>query len=204
MQQQRTLPGTAVLDGRPTTNDETSDDALIGLVAAGSRAAMRALYARHHVRVYRFVLGFVADRALAEDLTSDVFLEVWRHAGRFQRRSTVATWLLAIARFKAISAFRRRTDEALDDAAAAIADPAGDPERALEKKDRTAILLACLRQLSPIHREVVLLAYGQERSVEEVVEIVGVPPNTVKTRMFHARRNLSQRLRAAGVEGASA
>src|SRR5262245_2277773 len=80
----------------------TSDDVLIGRIATGDRLAMQVLFARHHVRVYRFVLRLVRDESVAEDLISEVFLDVWRQAGRFEGRSQVSTWLLAIARFKAL------------------------------------------------------------------------------------------------------
>src|SRR3954453_1818494 len=115
----------------------TSDDVLIGRIAGGDRLAMQVLFARHHVRVYRFVLRLVSDPALAEDLISEVFLDVWRQANRFEGRAAVSTWLLAIARFKALSALRRRPDEELDEETAeAIEDTADDPEEALAKKDK--------------------------------------------------------------------
>jgi len=90
----------------------TSDEALIGRIAAGDKLAMHLLFARHHVRVYRFVLRLVRDESLAEDLISDVFLDVWRQASRFERRSSVGTWLLAIGRHKALSALRKRPAQA--------------------------------------------------------------------------------------------
>ena len=88
----------------------TSDEVLIGRIANGDRLAMQVLYARYHVRVFRFVVRLVRDEATAEDLISEVFLDVWRQAGRFEGRSAVSTWMLAIARFKALSALRRRPD----------------------------------------------------------------------------------------------
>src|ERR1700758_65698 len=96
----------------------TSDEVLIGRIANGDRLAMQVLYARYHVRVFRFVVRLVRDDAVAEDLISEVFLDVWRQAGRFEGRSTVSTWMLAIARFKALSTLRRRSDEELDEDAA--------------------------------------------------------------------------------------
>ena len=93
----------------------TSDEVLIGRIASGDRLAMQVLFARHHVRVFRFVLRLVRDESRAEDLISEVFLDVWRQAGKFEGRSAVSTWLLAIARFKALSALRRRTDAELDE-----------------------------------------------------------------------------------------
>jgi len=179
----------------------TSDEALIGRVAAGDKVAMQVLFARHHVRVYRFVLRLVRDQTQADDLISEVFLDVWRQAGKFEARSAVSTWLLAIARYKSLSALRRRPDEELDEeTAAAIEDPGDDPETALEKKDKGAILRRCLTALSPEHREIIDLVYYHEKSVEEVAEIVKIPENTVKTRMFYARKRLSELLKAAGVD----
>jgi RNA polymerase sigma-70 factor (ECF subfamily) len=179
----------------------TSDEVLIGRIANGDRLAMQVLFARHHVRVYRFVLRLVRNEATAEDLISDVFLDVWRQANRFEGRSAVSTWMLAIARFKALSAMRRRKEDELDDEAAnAIEDPSDDPEVAMEKTDKGEILRKCLTALSPEHREIVDLVYYHEKSVEEVAEIVGIPENTVKTRMFYARKKLAELLKAAGVE----
>src|SRR5437588_7034263 len=126
-----------------------SEELLIGRMASGDRLAMQVLFARHHVRVYRFVLRVVRDQTTAEDLISEVFLDVWRQADRFEGRSAVSTWLLAIARFKALSALRRRPDEELDDEAAeAIEDPTDDPEAALAKKDKGAVIRKCLAGLS--------------------------------------------------------
>jgi RNA polymerase sigma-70 factor (ECF subfamily) len=179
----------------------TSDEVLIGRIASGDRLAMQVLFARHHVRVYRFVLRLVREEGTAEDLISEVFLDVWRQAGRFEGRSAVSTWLLAIARFKALSVLRRRPDEELDEEkAAAIEDTSDNPEVVLEKKDKSAAIRKCLAGLSAEHREIVDLVYYHEKSVEEVAEIVGTPENTVKTRMFYARKRLAELLKAEGIE----
>jgi len=179
----------------------TSDEVLIGRIANGDRLAMQVLFARHHVRVFRFVVRLVRNESTAEDLISEVFLDVWRQADRFEGRSAVTTWLLSIARFKALSALRRRPDEELDEeTAGAIEDPSDDPEVALEKKDKSAIIRKCLTGLSAEHREIIDLVYYHEKSVEEVAEIVGIPENTVKTRMFYARKKLAELLKAAGIE----
>ncbi|MBR0966832.1 sigma-70 family RNA polymerase sigma factor [Bradyrhizobium diazoefficiens] len=178
-----------------------SDEVLIARIAQGDRLAMQVLYGRHHVRVYRFGLRLVRDEQAAEDLISEVFLDVWRQAGKFEGRSAVSTWLLAITRFKALSALRRRKDVGLDDEAAnAIEDSSDDPEIAVQKKDTSEALRECLTGLSPDHREIVDLVYYHEKSVEEVAEIVGIPENTVKTRLFYARKKLAELLKAAGVE----
>ena len=176
----------------------TSDEVLIGRIAGGDRLAMQVLFARHHVRVFRFVLRFVKNEATAEDLISEVFLDVWRQAGRFEGRSSVSTWLLSIARFKALSAVRKRTDVELDEETAeAIVDESDDPEATLAKKDKGAVLRDCMNALSAEHREIIDLVYYHEKSVEEVAAIVGIPEATVKTRMFYARKKLGELLKAA-------
>jgi RNA polymerase sigma-70 factor, ECF subfamily len=185
-------------------HNDTSDAALIAKVAAGNRLAMQVLFARHHVRVYRFILRLLGSEAAAEDLTSEVFLGVWRHAHRFEARSSVTTWLLAIARYKALAELRRRPELACDEAAAQTSDPADDPEATFAIKHRGEIVRDCLGRLSRRHREVIDLVYYHGKSVQEAAAILGIPGNTVKTRMFHARKNLSELLAARGVMGALA
>ena len=178
-----------------------ADDVLLARIARGDRLAMQVLYGRHHVRVFRFGLRLVRNEQLAEDLISEVFLDVWRQAGKFEGRSAVSTWILAITRFKALSAMRRRQDAELDDeTAAAIEDTSDDPEVAVQKKDKGEALRRCLTALSAEHREIVDLVYYHEKSVEEVARIVGIPENTVKTRLFYARKKLAELLKAAGIE----
>ena len=184
-----------------SANQATSDEVLIGRIAKGDRLAMQVLFARHHVRVYRFVLRLVGNPSAAEDLISEVFLDVWRQADRFEGRSAVSTWMLAIARFKALSALRKKPDQELDDEAAeAIEDTSDNPEVALAKKDKGVVLRQCLAKLSPEHREIIDLVYYHEKSIEEVAQIVKIPENTVKTRMFYARKKLAELLKAAGIE----
>jgi len=179
---------------------DSSDEALIALIADGDKRAMQVLYARHNVRVYRFILRLTSNQSLAEDLVSEVFLDVWRQAEGFESKSQVSTWLLAIARYKSLSALRRRTDEHLDDhMAATIEDTADNPETVVGTKDRNSIVQKCLGRLSPAHREVIDLVYYHEKSVEEVAKIVGVPAATVKTRMFYARSKMADLLKQAGV-----
>jgi len=186
---------------RPGTSiDDTSDESLVARVAGGDRRAIEQLFARHQQRVYRFVLRLVGNSATAEDVVSEVFFDLWRHAASFEGRARLSTWLLAIARNKALSAMRGRPDHPLDDAMAqAIPDPASTAEETLEASQRGAVLRQCLEQLSPAHREIIDLVYYHERSVDEVATIIGVPAATVKTRMFYARKRLAELLRAAGI-----
>jgi len=188
------------LHGPGVSADNLSDKSLMALVAQGDRRAIQLLFDRYQLKIYRFVLRLVANSATAEDIVSDVFLDLWRHAASFEGRARLSTWLLAIARNKAVSAMRGRIDQPLEDAMAeAIPDRAFTAEETLDAAQRSAVLRQCLAQLSPAHREIIDLVYYHEKSVEEVATIVGVPAGTVKTRMFYARRRLAERLRAAGV-----
>jgi RNA polymerase sigma-70 factor, ECF subfamily len=188
----RTGPA-AVSPGQAAAREASSDEELIRRIADGEQLAMRTLFARHRVALYRWLLRLVGDEAVAEDLLSEVFLDVWRQAAAFEARASVSTWLLAIARYKALSARRRRTDVELDERiASTVADPADDPERVLQKKNRAQLLRHSLGRLSPEHGEVIDLVYYHGRSVREVAEIVGVPEATVKTRIFYARKRLAE------------
>jgi RNA polymerase sigma-70 factor (ECF subfamily) len=179
----------------------TSDDMLLESIADGSRTAMHILYCRHNVRVYRFILRIVRDATTAEDLVSQVFLDVWRTAGQFQGRSQVSTWLLSIARFKALTAMRQRRFEDIDqEDVRQIPDDCDTPETSLDRSDTSAILRACVQKLSPAHREIINLVYYHEKSVEEVGQIIGIPQSTVKTRMFYARKQLADLLKGCGVD----
>jgi RNA polymerase sigma-70 factor, ECF subfamily len=179
----------------------TSDETLLRGIADGNRNAMHTLYARHNVRVYRFILRIVRDSTMAEDLVSQVFLDVWRTARQFEGRSQVSTWLLSIARFKALTSLRQRRFEDIDqDDVREIADEADTPEVSLERATTSEILRACIAKLSPAHREIINLVYYHEKSVEEVGEIIGIPQSTVKTRMFYARKQLAELLKCAGID----
>jgi RNA polymerase sigma-70 factor, ECF subfamily len=193
---------------RPSTADaaypyasapqNSSDAALLERIAKGDQLGMRTLYARHHIAVYRFVLRILRDQTAAEDVLSDVFLDVWRQAKNFEGRSSVSTWLLAIARYKSLSILRGRSEIALDDKLAeAIHDPADTPELALLKKDRAALLRQAIAELPPSQTEVVDLVYYHGKTVAEVAQISGTPEATVKTRMFYARKKLAELVKAA-------
>jgi len=192
-------PSIATAPAPATQTKDSSDATLIARVATGNRLAMQVLFARHHARVYQFILRLVGSEAAAEDLTSEVFLCVWRQASAFAARSSVTTWLLAIARYKAIAELRRRPVP--DVVSVQTSNPADDPEASLAIKHRGEILRNCLRGLSPRHREIIDLVYYHEKSVQEAAEILGLSGNTVKTRMFYARKKLSRLLAEHGVAG---
>jgi RNA polymerase sigma-70 factor, ECF subfamily len=190
--------GSAAAAPATAAGKASSDEMLIARIAGGDRLAMQTLFARHRTAVYRWLLRLVGNETVAEDLLSDVFLDVWRQAGRFQARAAVSTWLLAIARFKALSACRTRKDAELDETIeATVADPADDPEVMLAKKHRDQVVREALNELSPEHKEIIDLVYYHEKSVDECAQILGVPSGTVKTRMFYARKKLAEMVKEA-------
>jgi len=181
-----------------------NDAVLMRRVAAGDKTAMQLVFSHHHIAVYRFVLHRLRDKALAEDVTSDVFLDVWRQAARFEGRSTVLTWILAIACRKAAAA-RPALDQLLSDRSHAEASghDAVTPDAILQARNRNHVLRRCLATLSAEHREVIDLVYYQEQSIEAVAAILGIPEDTAKARMFYARRRLADALKKGGAGSTS-
>jgi RNA polymerase sigma-70 factor, ECF subfamily len=135
--------------------DALSDEDLIKNIATGARLALEALYGRHRVKLYRFLLRLANNETAAEDILTDVFFDVWQHAGRFEARSSVSTWLFAIARFKAPSARRERQHLELGPDEDKIEDPGDDPETLAQKVDKGKIIQRCLNMLPVPHREVI-------------------------------------------------
>jgi RNA polymerase sigma-70 factor, ECF subfamily len=204
MQALEKLPSTA---GKPyrAAVAKVPDDALLTAIAVGDKHAMVLLFMRHNVRIHRFVMRLTGKASIAEDIVSEVFLDIWRGAAEFSGKSNVSTWLLGIARNKTMSTLRRRTEAIFDyDVAADLVDDADDPEVVADRASRSAVVRRCLMRLPPPLREIVDLIYYHEKTVTEVAQIVGIPPGTVKTRMFHARGRLQEMLTNAGVHCARA
>jgi RNA polymerase sigma-70 factor (ECF subfamily) len=182
---------------------EVADDTLVQRIADGDKTALKVLYLRHRTRIYRFVARLTGSDTTADEVVNEVFLEVWRHADQFEGKSRLATWLLSIARFKAISACRRRAEAPLDERACAlIEDPADDPASSMEKRQRSDILQRCMGTLRPSHQAVINLIYYQGKKIEEVAQNAGVPAATIKTRLHYARSRMAERLAEAGVDRA--
>jgi RNA polymerase sigma-70 factor, ECF subfamily len=176
------------------------DRQLIERIAVGDELAFRALYARHNLRVHRFLRRLLRNPTAAEDVLSEVFLDAWRQASRYEGRSTVNTWLCGIARNKALEYLRKYPQAAEHADLPEIADSSDTPEVAAQKSDKKALLRQCVERLGLEHRDVVDLVYYHEKSIEEVGEILQIPLNTVKTRMFYARKKLSEMLLSAGID----
>ena len=195
------LPMVAPMVASSAASGQQSDRELVERVAKGDRAAVRLLFMRHHARVYRFAARQTGSESMADDIASEVFLELWKQAPAFEGRSEVSTWLLGIARFKALSALRKRKEVWIDDDdAAAVPDTADTPEVAVMKDDKATALRGMVNALPEEHRTVIDLAYYHAKSVSEIADILSIPAATVKTRMFYARKKLGEALKAAGFE----
>lgn len=185
-----------------TAATDEQDQALVARIAAGDRAAFEQLFRAYGERVFRYTHRLISDATKAEEVTNDVMLEVWKTAARFEGRSKVSTWILGITRHLALNAVRRKQLDTVD---VADAPPIADEQEvpAAVELDRSVLksaLTRALGRLSTDHRDVIELTFFHGLSYQEIAEVVGCPENTVKTRMFHARKQLRGHLVAAGFD----
>lgn len=171
-------------------------------IAGGDRHAFEQLYNAYRRRLFGYLRYRIGDAERAEEVTNDVLIEVWKGARGFQGRSRPSTWIFGIAHHKAMSELRkRRTDKVDLETAQTVADGAEGAEDQLLLEDRWDRVLKAIETLSPEHREVVDLTFFHGFSYPEISEIVKCPVNTVKTRMFYARKRLKEMLEGGVPEG---
>jgi RNA polymerase sigma-70 factor (ECF subfamily) len=186
-------------------NDEVNQ--LLVRVGRQDQAAFRQLYEAFSRRVYAYVLNMLKDPARAEEVLVDTLYEVWRHPQRFRGESKFSTWLIGIARRKALMVFRsRRPDEVhgdLEDIADTMASDTPDGFATLAGKQRREGVQHCMGKLSDTHRDCLHLVFYEGMGLAEVAEVQNCPEGTVKTRLFHARQKirkcLESLLRSEGV-----
>ncbi|HET6620391.1 MAG TPA: sigma-70 family RNA polymerase sigma factor [Dongiaceae bacterium] len=182
-----------------------SDGQLLARIARGDQDAVTALYRRLERPLFAFLVKTLQDREAAADVLNETMLDVWRQAGRFEGKSSVATWIYSIAHHKAISWLRKRRELELDEEAiAGIPDDAPAADSKLAAADLSELIGRLMQKLSVDHRVVLQLAYFQEFSVGQISEILDCPENTVKTRLFYARQRLRALLESEGIQGAAA
>jgi RNA polymerase sigma-70 factor (ECF subfamily) len=186
----------------PTRDEAEPDLLLMRQIAAGDRDAFEKLYKTYATRLFRYLFSVAGDSTAAEELTSDVMVVAWKAAAQFRGEAKVSTWLFGIAHHKALNELRRRRPETveIEEAGGLAAHDAG-PEAAARRADIAGRVRSALRQLSPEHREVVELTFYQGFAYQEIAEIMQCPVNTVKTRMFYARKKLQDVLEKAGITG---
>lgn len=167
---------------------DVRDRALVQAIAQGDARALEALYAQHGVMLLAYLIGQVSNRQLAEEVLQDVMIAVWKGAARFRGDSTVKTWMLAIARRRAITARQRVVDhDPLPDEVASRT--AGPPETLEDQAERDAVRRA-IHQLAPDQRETLELIFYHDLTGPQAAEVLGVAPGTIKSRLHRAKTRL--------------
>jgi RNA polymerase sigma factor (sigma-70 family) len=170
---------------------DASDARLIGQVAAGDRGAFERLYRGYFPRLTRFLNRMTRNLPLIEEVVNDTMLVVWNKAGSFDASCKVSTWVFAIAYRKACKALHR-LDEPVDaEPDLCEAEPDSRPDRCYAARFRRRAIDAALFALPLEQRTVVQLAYFHDMGYADIAKLMDCPVNTVKTRMFHARRRLA-------------
>jgi RNA polymerase sigma factor (sigma-70 family) len=182
---------------RGRSGGQEAEMALFARVVGGDRAAFEELYRLYHPRLTRFLLNLIRRPTLVEEVLNDTMMVVWDRADSFNGASKLSTWIFAIAYRKAMKGLKRQ-DEAVEDKEAEnrVSEEAS-PEDQSSRHRINALLMRAMDELSPAHRAVVVLTYLQDLGYRELAAILECPVDTVKTRMFHARRHLRRRLAGA-------
>lgn len=174
---------------------------LIGKIAGGDRSAFEELFGVYGKRIFRYAVRMINDVTKAEEVTNDVMIEVWKSAGKFEQRSSVSTWIIGITRHRCLNAIRGKKIATVElDSAPELEDDRDSTEITRDRETVNKVIRRQLTKLSPEHRDVLELTFFQGRSYREIAEIAGCPENTVKTRMFHAKKQLEPLLKAVGLE----
>ncbi len=175
-----------------------ADEAIIQLMRAGrEQEAFERLVPAYRRRVFGLAFSILRDRTAAEDLAQEVFVKLWRALPRYDGRAKLSTWIYTITRNASISALRARrpalsmSEPAVQEAVEGLAAPDGPAAGDLE-------LRRSIEALPEKQRQAITLYYLDERPVEEVAEMMGLPANTVKTHLHRARARLASALAAEG------
>lgn len=180
--------------GRARPDDEAQ---LIARICARDLRAFESLYRRYHPRLSRFLTNLLRRPHLVEEVLNDTMMVVWNRPDSYNGASRLSTWIFAIGYRKALKALRRYDDPLEDLQAETRASAEPGPELQLGRRQTNEALLSAMGELSPDHRAVIDLTYFHEMDYREIAEIMACPVDTVKTRMFYARRHLKRVLAGA-------
>lgn len=169
---------------------DMEDPELLARVSEGDMNAMKLIYERHADAVQRFVRTRLRDPFEVADVTHNTMLEVWRSASRFQGRASVRSWMLSIARNKAVDHIRKQARTELAEPDDSAVDDAPNPEAILAHAQDAKRVRDCVEKLPGLQRSAVHLAFFEDMSYAEAAEAAGVPEGTIKTRIFHAKKLL--------------
>jgi RNA polymerase sigma-70 factor (ECF subfamily) len=168
------------------------DSQLLERIIARDLHAFEQLYRNYQPRLSRFLINIVNRPQVVEEVLDDTMMAVWNTAANFRGASKVSTWIFAIAYRQAVKA-RRRWDEPLPELEDNDQESTeARPDELLHNSRSHDALVEAMSQLSSDHRAVVDLTYFHGLGYREIADIMGCPIDTVKTRMFHARRKLKQ------------
>ena len=182
-----------------TDRSESDELDLLRRISSGDQRAFESLFTAYGKRIFRYAVRMLGDAAKAEEVTNDVMIEVWKSAGSFEGRSRPSTWIIGITRHRCLNAMRGKPVVTVDiDDHPAVLETEDTAERHMNTEDTKREMREAVLQLSTEHREVVELTFYHNRSYHEIAEIVGCPENTVKTRMFHAKKRLREILSERG------
>ena len=179
---------------RPKPGDEAQ---LMTRIRERDLRAFESLYRSYHPRLTRFLTNLIRRPQLVEEVLNDTMLVVWNRPESFNGSSRLSTWIFAIGYRKALKALSRYDDPQEDAQAERRASAEPGPEHELDRRQTQAALLEAMGELSPDHRAVVDLTYFHEIGYREIADIMDCPVDTVKTRMYYARRHLKRVLPGA-------
>lgn len=175
-----------------TRSHKPDERELLARIASGDLQAFERLYRVYQPRLSRFLTTLLKRPQLIEEVLDDTMMAVWQSAGMFRGSSKPSTWIFSIAYRKAQKARMRWPDPVEDPELETRVSIDPGPDEEVGQQGLRSALMKAMDQLSPDHRAVVDLTYFHDLGYREIADVVGCPVDTVKTRMFHARRRLKQ------------
>jgi RNA polymerase sigma-70 factor (ECF subfamily) len=161
---------------------------LLAGVAHGDESSFRRLYDEYSTRIFRYALTLLRNAHLAEEVTQETMIAIWKNASTYSGKSQVSTWILGIARNKAFGILRNEDKGKRLPRHIAFVD---DPAPIIEQKER---VLAALDRLPADQREIVFLTFYENLSYKAIAGLLQIPEGTVKSRMYYAKRKLEEAL----------
>ena len=180
----------------PRNFDDVREQVLLQKCAQGDKTAFQALYELTNRKVYAYINRVLQEKADVDDVFVETYSEVWRSAAKFRGQSMVSSWIIGIARNLSMNLLKReRRHEDIDQ----YPNIAEDRQDAVDEQQRSQMLHHAITELPQIHREVLGLILLPEFSYEQIADLMGIPLNTVKTRVYYAKAALKEKLQAMGI-----
>ncbi len=169
-------------------------------IAQGDAGAFEKLFRCYAPRIFRFALGYLNDPSHAEEVVQETMIAVWKGAKNYREQSQVSSWILGIARNKALDRVRgrQREPESLREKLDRRASARATPEQITQRQTQIERVRAALERLSPEHREVMMLAFYHDLSYAKIAQILNCPEGTVKSRVYYAKEQLKKLLSEGG------